>query len=422
MNPTRRTWLPALLLPAIPLLLAPDAGAAVRQAFVTSVTGTGDLSSWDDAGGESGLAAGDAICRARAGAANLDNANSYRAWLSTSTVDAYCHVLGLTGTRADDCDGSAVGEPPAGPWARRDGQPFAAALGAATDPVDPRVYQPLLFDELGVEVPFVGALAWTGTGPDGTLYATSCLDWDSASNGQFGDTGSAGSVGRNWTYHVTLNCDQTARLLCLEPGAGDTLRVPTSGGALAFLSSTTGHGKLEDWSGGTAGLAGADEICQTLAASAALPYADSFVAWLSDSTTHATARLTFLGPFVRTDGFPLAATRAEMLGGAGKLLTGLNVTETVHYVAGAVTEHLAWTGTNSIGSVTAQHCTDWSSSTSGSLGTIGDSSTARATTWTNGGASDCSQPRRLYCLSNQPVLFWDGFERGDALKWSVQTP
>ena len=45
--------------------LVGPADAVKRRAFVTSVSGTGNLASWPDAGGQFALAAGDSICRAR---------------------------------------------------------------------------------------------------------------------------------------------------------------------------------------------------------------------------------------------------------------------------------------------------------------------------------------------------------------------
>ena len=109
---------------AAAVLLAVPAAAVKRRAFVTSVSGTGNLNSWPDAGGLFALAAGDAICRARATAAGLPNANTYRAWLSTATTDAYCHVQGRTGEKATGCSGSPQ---PSGPWYRVDGTTALAA-------------------------------------------------------------------------------------------------------------------------------------------------------------------------------------------------------------------------------------------------------------------------------------------------------
>ena len=94
----------ALLTVTVALATADPSTAARRRAWVTSVTGTGNLASWPDAGGLGGLAAGDAICRARAAAAGLPNANAYRVWLSTAATDAYCHVQGLTGKRSNQCN------------------------------------------------------------------------------------------------------------------------------------------------------------------------------------------------------------------------------------------------------------------------------------------------------------------------------
>src|SRR5690606_9522063 len=91
--------------------LALPAHAVPRRVFVTSTKGTADLSSWPEAGGAVGLAAGDAICRARATASGFSNATSYRAWLSSGTSDAFCHVQGRTG-KIRACSGAPV---PVGP-------------------------------------------------------------------------------------------------------------------------------------------------------------------------------------------------------------------------------------------------------------------------------------------------------------------
>ena len=108
------TWLAvAALVTASPAL------AVQRRAFATSVQGPGNLSSWADAGGNTGLAAGDAICRARAAAGGLPNAATYRAWLSNSATDAYCHVQGLSGTVGNACLGAS--QPGGGPWYQANG-------------------------------------------------------------------------------------------------------------------------------------------------------------------------------------------------------------------------------------------------------------------------------------------------------------
>ena len=72
--------------------------------FVTSVFGSTNLSTWPQAQGQTGLAAGDAICQTLAhDGAGLPTWQDFRAWLSTSTEDAYCRVAGFDGLKVDDC-------------------------------------------------------------------------------------------------------------------------------------------------------------------------------------------------------------------------------------------------------------------------------------------------------------------------------
>lgn len=74
-----------------------------RLAFVTSVQGNANLQTWADANGLSGLAAADRICRQRATAAGLAEADQFVAWMSDSNDDAYCRVHGLPGKRSANC-------------------------------------------------------------------------------------------------------------------------------------------------------------------------------------------------------------------------------------------------------------------------------------------------------------------------------
>ena len=73
------------------------AGATdLPRIFITSTTGKANLSTWPDAHGMTGLAAGDEICRTRAAATGIADATSYVAFLSDETNDAYCRLHGLT--------------------------------------------------------------------------------------------------------------------------------------------------------------------------------------------------------------------------------------------------------------------------------------------------------------------------------------
>jgi hypothetical protein len=63
-------------------------GGPSHLIFVTSASGTADLSTWAGAGGETGLRAGDAFCRGRAAAVGLPGAQTFVAWLFDSADDA----------------------------------------------------------------------------------------------------------------------------------------------------------------------------------------------------------------------------------------------------------------------------------------------------------------------------------------------
>jgi len=165
------------------------------RVFVTSVQGTAKLSSWPDAGGKRGLAAGDAICQARAEAAGLEG--QFVAWLSDRDHDAYCRVHGLDGKIVENCGQEELPES-AGPWVRTDGFPVTPGIVELTR--DNVMYTPLLFTESGDqfyrdESMWPLSLSyWTGTDqsgawakemwvdtPDGLDWGTGgdCDGWDS---------------------------------------------------------------------------------------------------------------------------------------------------------------------------------------------------------------------------------------------------
>lgn len=145
----------ALLAAACALLVTNTAARADdTRIFVTSTLGSGNLSSWPDAHGLTGLQAADEICRTAAARGHLDGAADYIAYLSSDTHDAYCRIHGLTGKRANQC-----GQPwlpvGGGPWYRIDG---LAALDRVewAFPASPAAgYMPrhVLYDETGAMAP-----------------------------------------------------------------------------------------------------------------------------------------------------------------------------------------------------------------------------------------------------------------------------
>lgn len=366
-------------------------GPLPKRVFVTSVKGTGDLSSWPDARGGTGIEAGDAICSARADAAGLSG--TFIAWLSDTDNDAYCRIHGLSGKKENNCGLAALPED-AGPWVRTDGFPFASDTAHLFK--DGTVFSTGSTDEFGRN-PKSGLYYFTGTRADGTLYKKKeppCDNWTNAS-----DVFTAGSNssfgGFSWSSGASYKCNAQYALLCMEQGHGPAISDVTICGKKVFLTSVKGTGNLSSWEGadGNTGIAAGDSICRTLAANAGLENAEHFKAWLSDSHTSALDRISSDGPWVRVDGIPVAENRQGLE--ERDLLTVLNLTEKGQYI----NEFYAWTGTLNNGMTdTDRTCNDWQTGSGDSQGRIGRIFDRDA--WTSSGYPACSSVYRLYCFED----------------------
>ena len=153
--------------------------------FVTSSVGTGDLSTWPDAvsaGTATGLAAGDAVCQARAQAAGLTG--TFKGWLSDDNNDAYCRMHGLSGRKSANCGQTAL-PAWAGPWVRMDGEPFAEVISKLTGSY--AVLTPAKLDEMNHLAPYE---YWTGTNIYGESSTDTCTGWTDSSSVGYGREGS----------------------------------------------------------------------------------------------------------------------------------------------------------------------------------------------------------------------------------------
>lgn len=173
------------------------------RVFVSSASGTGDLGSWPEAGGATGIAAGDAVCQGLATEAGLDRPTAFRALLSDPTVDAADRFA------AD------------GPYVRLDG----ALLGPTfLEMLSPATSRPL--DETGAPIQADPLewfhRVWTGTGPHGRANGNDqCASWTDGTFDLFTAFGSyamAGSWGTQWSG--TIACGNDAHLYCVELPAG----------------------------------------------------------------------------------------------------------------------------------------------------------------------------------------------------------
>lgn len=166
-------------------------------AFTTSAAGRGNLGSWPEAAGESGLEAGDAICRNLASAAHLPSPETFIAWISSSTVDAADRMT-LDGVTIRRVDGFRIADSKAD---------LLANGNANTFHVDERGRY--LADNF---------LVYTSTYSDGTRRAEeTCLDWTSSSGVESALFGTANiAYGGDWTHDFSGNCSAEVRLLCFS--------------------------------------------------------------------------------------------------------------------------------------------------------------------------------------------------------------
>ncbi|MFC1753066.1 hypothetical protein ACFL96_06685 [Thermoproteota archaeon] len=158
-----------------------------------------------------------------------------------------------------------------------------------------------------------------------------------------------------------------------------------------FVTSATVKGDF-------GGLAGADAICQEEASAAGL--SGTFKAWLSDSTTSASERLSeSSNAYFLPDGTEVAANWDVLTGGT--LTSAINVNASGDTVTGAY----VWTNTDETGAKKSDSllssCTDWTAATSGVMGRVGDFS-ATDKKWTDSYLASCSDMNRFYCISEGP--------------------
>jgi hypothetical protein len=153
------------------------------------------------------------------------------------------------------------------------------------------------------------------------------------------------------------------------------------------------------------GLAGADQKCRGAAAAAGL--GDSWVAWLSDSTTDALDRLASSGPWNRLDGARVADDVADLTNGA--LHNPIDVDESGAVgIAAPVITNTRTDGTRNPGTG-ATYCNDWTGVSGFGQGAFNNGNTSStAGDWTEASTStspnfDCyfnfgAASFRLYCF------------------------
>jgi len=183
----------------------PPRDATGKLAFLTSVQGPGMLAAWSDAGAATGIAAGDAICRARATAVGFRNAERFKAWLSDETTSAVDRITSN------------------GPWVRPDGVLVASTKAVL---VSGNLVSSITVTETGLYANWVPGVslpgswtsqAWTGTEQSGVKTDHDCFSWSAPVFG----TGISGStiLTTSWSHLVGMDplvCSRVLPIYCLE--------------------------------------------------------------------------------------------------------------------------------------------------------------------------------------------------------------
>ena len=241
--------------------------------FVTSTTYNGNVG---------GLAGADQKCQARAEAAGLPK-NTYKAWLSTSSVNAIDRL------------GSARG------WVRVDGKPFA---DTKADISIGKIFYPPRVDELGNYDNSSGHV-WTATLPNGTGHPAlgSCSSWEVSTISTVGEIGWSDSTAGMFTDSGSKSCSDTARLYCFGIDKNVKVTVAPMAGRIAFFTKS-------EWIT-VGGVASADQKCMDEAQQAGL--SGTFKALLATEGASAASRFNVSGqPWVRRDGVAIASTSTEL--------------------------------------------------------------------------------------------------------------
>lgn len=173
-----------------------DTGRDFRIVFGTDNLYSGDLRT--EGGASSGLEGADRVCNREAADAKL--AGRFRAWLSTSTVDARDRIA------------------PVGPWKLVDGTtifPGSAVTGPPARYLQLTAKGQRIFASNQPEV-------WTATLAMGNLNRAdhACADWSSGSADVSGNYGVMVSSDGEWTdaglSSSSIPCSARARLYCFE--------------------------------------------------------------------------------------------------------------------------------------------------------------------------------------------------------------
>jgi hypothetical protein len=318
-----------------------------NRVFVTSTTTDGAFG---------GIAGADAICAARAAAADLTG--TFIAYLSDNATTAASRVVGSRG------------------WIRTDGAPFVDAPTAFSTGA---VWFPSRLDELGNDLGSIPA--YTGTS-FGAATANRCLEWTSNAGAENGTTNEL-FFGYDSFRSSNRACSSQQHLLCTEIGRVVPITVRPDTGRLAFMSTA-------GWKPG-GGRASADAHCANEATAAGLP--GTFLAAIATTTESIASRFPEGKLYRRVDGVRLLRSSdlftAEWVDVPPEL-DGF----------GDVVSNDFWTGAQRFDAtpLAAENCNDWTDGTTALAGVL--HWTTNTEFQTPAKTEPCNQTFPVLCVEN----------------------
>jgi hypothetical protein len=323
-----------------------QSSAGANLVFVTSTAHPSTL----------GAAGFDAVCNALATTAGINNVagSGFRAWVSTSTANAFTHI--------------ATGQ---GGFKRLDGSVVFANLQTHFAGPKYAIYHSIMLDEMGAVIPSA-EMVWTGTGVGGTVVAGStCNNWSGAGNGAVGSThGGPGA----WTYYSAAPCSGTARLYCFGVLSNAPLSIPAppSGAKRVYLSTNAVLGNSVLSADCTGPGSGSKEVLTSTATTPASSY-------INPSTVYVTPSGVVVG------------TGADLV--SGNLRTGIWERGDGTFGTGVDSVSTGSPSVSQTGTL-ASTCQNWTSTSGSAIHGLG----MLAPEWWNWQTINCDQPSRAYCI------------------------
>lgn len=251
----------------------------------------------------------------------------------------------------------------------------------------------LRYVRIYIEDPTISGSGSTNYIYDGALLASQgYYDWTISQNQLPGGS----SLPRNYRIRIDGLADATiGSSVIVKDYSNNTFKIvlPQAAAKRVFVTSTTYNGNL-------GGLTGADAKCQARANATSL--GGTWKAWLSDSRTSASSRLTHATvPYKRVDGFTVASDWKDLTDGS--LQESIRVTELKTKLGdqGSFFSK-AWTNTKANGQIADAYssCNNWTSGSASTGNGWAGTFLNRDTQWTESGSDPCSviNTNHLYCF------------------------